>query len=60
MSKIQPRPARKIWQPLNRQSQILATIAALAVILLQIYSWSVRSGPSQPVRPQTVQTSPEH
>lgn len=38
MSKIQPRYARKIWQPLNRKSQILATIAVLAVVAFQLHS----------------------
>lgn len=38
MSKIQPQYARKIWQPLNRKSQILATIAVLAAVALQLHS----------------------
>lgn len=38
MSKIQPQYARKIWQPLNRKSQILATIAVLAAMAFQLHS----------------------
>ena len=56
MSKIQPQRTRKIWQPLNEKSQILTTIAVLAVAPFQIYSWcSVQSPPLQPL---PVQQSP--
>ncbi len=38
MSNSQPKHARKVWQPLNRKSQILATIAVFAIVAFQIYS----------------------
>ncbi|MEI2579880.1 hypothetical protein [Scytonema sp. PRP1] len=48
MSKIQSKHSRNIWQPLNRKSQILATIAALAVAGFQIYFWHSRLAHQQP------------
>lgn len=42
MSKIQPKHSRNIWHPLNRKSQILATIAALGTLVFQIYFWHGR------------------
>jgi hypothetical protein len=48
MSKIQPKHSRNIWRPLNRKSQILATIAALAAIIFQIYFWHGRLANPQP------------
>lgn len=42
MSKIQSKHQRNIWHPLNRKSQILATIAALFTVAFQIYFWHGR------------------
>ena len=59
MSKIQPQYARKIWQPLNRKSQVLVTIAALAIAAFQIYSWHSRSVQAHPSQLQPVQQPSE-
>ncbi|KYC40792.1 hypothetical protein WA1_24515 [Scytonema hofmannii PCC 7110] len=48
MSKIQHKHSRNIWRPLNRKSQILVTIAALAVAVFQIYFWHSRLTHQQP------------
>jgi len=40
--------SRNIWRPLNRKSQILATIAALAFAGFQIYFWYGRLVHQQP------------
>lgn len=53
MSNSQPKHARKVWQPLNRKSQILATIAVFAIAAFQIYSWHARSA-----HPQLSQMNP--
>jgi hypothetical protein len=53
MSNSQSKQARKIWQPLNRKSQILATIAVLAIAAFQMYSWYARS-----THPQSSQMNP--
>ena len=53
MSNSQPKYARKIWQPLNRKSQILATLAVIAISAFQIYSWYARSA-----YPQSSQMNP--
>lgn len=37
MAKISPHRTRKMWQPLNRRSQLLATLGVLA--MSQIYSF---------------------
>jgi hypothetical protein len=55
MSKIQPKQVRKIWHPLNQKSHIVATIAALAVVMFQAYSWSARSVSAQSAQPHPVQ-----
>jgi len=43
MPKTHHHRARKIWQPLNRKSQILTTIAVLAIAVAQIHSWHTHS-----------------
>lgn len=53
MSNSQPKHARKVWQPLNRKSQILATITVLAIAGFQIHSWYARSA-----HPQLSQMNP--
>jgi hypothetical protein len=48
MSKFQPKHSQNIWLPLNRKSQILATITALVAIVFQIYFWHGRLVHPQP------------
>jgi hypothetical protein len=60
MFKIQSQYARKVWLHLNRKSQILATIAILAITAFQIYSWHSRSVSTHPSQPQPIQQSPEN
>ena len=55
MSESQPKQTRKIWQPLNRKSQILATIAAIAVLAFQIYSWHSHSSKARSLQTQPAQ-----
>ncbi|GEM_PF-5588441 len=43
MSKVEAQHSRKIWQPLNRKSQVLATIGVVILAGFQLYSWHVRS-----------------
>jgi hypothetical protein len=36
MSKMRARSTSKVWQPLNRKSQVLTTIALLAITMIQV------------------------
>ncbi len=57
MSGSQPQHTRKIWQPLHQKSQLLTTIAVLAIAAFQIYSGC--SIPSQSSQSLPVHQSPE-
>jgi hypothetical protein len=59
MVKTNKQSSRKIWQPLNRKSHILITIAALAVLLFQLYFWYARSLPAPTKQPQPTPPLPE-
>lgn len=48
MSKTTNSQPRKIWQPLNHKSQILATIAVVAFAAVQVHGWYARSTQAQP------------
>jgi hypothetical protein len=52
MSKMHSRSTRKVWQPLNRKSQIFATIALFAITVAQAQSFlrSTQAQSSQPVQ----------
>jgi uncharacterized protein (DUF2062 family) len=59
MLKFQPKQTRKIWQPLNRKSQLVAAIAVLAIAMVQAYFWTARWMQTQPSQTQTAQQSPK-
>jgi hypothetical protein len=50
MSKMHSRSTRKVWQPLNRKSQVVTTIALLAITVAQVQS-SLRSTQAQSSQP---------
>jgi hypothetical protein len=52
MSKHQSQRIRKIWQPLNRKSQIITTVAVLGLVAFQIYLWYAHS-----TKPQSAQVN---
>lgn len=56
--KTKDRSSRTIWQPLNRKSQVVATIAILAAVSFSAYTWHTRSIQSSSAQPQTVQQLP--
>lgn len=59
MSKVNAQHSRKIWQPLNRRSQVLATIAVLSIAAFQLYSWNIRSTQALSSQLQPAQPLPE-
>jgi hypothetical protein len=57
MSKVNHQQVRKIWQPYNRKSQVLATIFVLGLITLQGYLW--QNQVAQPQLTNSVRVLPE-
>jgi hypothetical protein len=47
---------RKRWQPLNRKSQVLATVGALVALVIQIYVYA-NSRAQQQIIPQSANPS---
>lgn len=59
MSKTHRQHTQKLWQPLNRKSQILITIVVLTVAAFQICSWYTHSVQLSPSQPQPTQEPPK-